>query len=477
MKKIIYSLSAILSAFTLNAQTVLNGSFENWTNITYDFPTGYSNSNGEAYFKCTSPFNIVKTTDFYNGNFAVQLTTVANGNDTCMAYMLSAPQPNGSGNSPCQWPGGIPYTQIPTGIKGYYKSNTTAPDSGGILVAFKNNFVCQGMYLFKLGGVHSTYTPFSFTFNPPLLGAPDTMIFGAVSSDIFNNIAIPGSMLQLDSVSLIGVTQPAAMNGDFENWSNQTIYSPDNWYTMVSSEGVGVNQTTDKTNGQYAVEMVTRLGDNNGIPRASFGGVSNGYYLNNCGGSNCQVGGMPFTAAVDTLCFYYKYAPMGSDTALVNLNFKKNGSNVNYQNAWYNTPVASYQFAEVPISNGMSTDSVIISFQSSTYNDTAVTFVGSTFKVDDVFFKSQGSSMGISYFKNAPANIYPNPAFDGNFVIDNIGKHDLVRVMNVYGQEVNARVIKSNNKAKVHVDSPGAYMVYINAMGKISNHKVIVGKE
>lgn len=478
MKKIIYFLSFATLCIATNAQNATpNGSFESWTSNTYDVPTPYANSNTESFFKCNTGFNVVKTNDFYHGNFAVQLTTHIS-TDTCFGYMVSTSNPNGG--NPCQWSGGIPYTQTPTGIMGYYKSNISNPDSGGILVAFKNNSVCLGLYMYKFGGVHNAYTPFSFTFNPPLAGAPDTMIFGAVSSDVFSGMALNNSMLQLDSVSLIGVTQPAAMNGDFENWTTQTIDQPANWYLMGggSNGATGVIKTTDKSNGQFAAEMVTMLGDNNGVPRANSSGISTGYYLNNCGGPNCQRGGYPCTNLIDTLCFYYKYAPSGNDTASVNLALKNMGNTFMYTGQQIYTPAATYQFMQVPYNTMASPmDSIVITFQSSGYRDTALSFVGSDFKVDDVFFKSVGSGLSVSYFKDAPISVYPNPAFDGNFTVDNVKTHDLIRVLNVYGQEVSASIRKTNNKALVHVDAPGAYLVYVNAMGKITQQKVIVGKE
>ncbi len=475
MKKIYFLLASAVISCGMQAQSIPNGNFENWSSATYEEPVGFSNSNFEAIFRCNSPANVVKSTDFQQGNFAVELTTVVGGGDTCFGYIVSSPNPQGG--NPCNWPGGIPYNQAPTGIRGYYKSNIQSPDSGGILVAFRNNGVCLGLYLFKLGGVNATYTPFSFAFNPPIAGTPDTMIFAAVSSDAFSGIALNGSMLKLDSVSLIGVTQVAAMNGDFENWQSQTVYSPISWYPNGNS-GNGLTRTTDAYAGQYAAEMTTYLGDNNGVPRANGGGVSTGYYVNNCGGPNCLKGGHPFTNQIDTLCFYYKYAPMANDTANVSIAFKNGGTTIWNQGSDVYGAAASYTYREIPFNTMATIDSVIVSFQSSQWGDTALVFIGSTFKVDEVHFKSQPLSTGISQYNPAMGiKAFPNPAADGEFTISNAGQFDLVRVYNVYGQEVRAKVIKANGEAKVHIETPGAYTIFVNSRGKVSNLKVIVGKE
>jgi hypothetical protein len=55
-----------------------------------------------------------------------------------------------------------------------------------------------------------------------------------------NDNVVAGSELILDYVSFTRVSsQPKMMNGDFEFWENQTIYTPENWY--INGEGAGIN--------------------------------------------------------------------------------------------------------------------------------------------------------------------------------------------------------------------------------------------
>jgi len=78
MKKIYLLIIAALCSATFTAQNAIpNGNFESWTTGTYDVPQFYMCSNPEAFYYCNSPFNTVKTTDFYTGAFAVQLFTYA----------------------------------------------------------------------------------------------------------------------------------------------------------------------------------------------------------------------------------------------------------------------------------------------------------------------------------------------------------------------------------------------------------------
>jgi hypothetical protein len=410
----------------------------------------------------------VKTTDAYHGTYALQLTTLVN-DDTCMGYIVNA-NPEGSGN-PCSWPGGIPYNQTPMGIRGYYKCNVAVGDSAGFLVAFKQGGTCIGLYMHKFGGVQSSYTPFNITFSPPVMGTPDSMIFAAVSSDIFNNIQMNGSMVQLDSISLTGViSQPAQLNGDFENWTSVNVTKPTGWYTFSNDEGNGMAQSTDSYTGVYAMETMTFLGDNNGVPAANSSGVSTGYWDNDC---SCLKGGNPFTNTTDTLAFYYKFAPTSSDSASVNLTLKQGGSPFYFMGKNLGQ-AASYTYVELPVSAGMTPDSVVVEFRTSTaMGNPSMSAIGSDLKIDDVHFKSQTTGLASH---NAPADIsiFPNPSANGAFTVKNVGAFDLVRVYNTLGQEVNAQISKENGNAKVQINAPGAYYLYINASGKVTTQKIVV---
>jgi hypothetical protein len=483
MKKNIYLLiTALVFNFFAKAQnSIPNGNFENWTSMTFDIPQYYTQcSNYEAFYKCMCAANEVKSTDSYHGGFAVQLTTQLGNGDTNVAYFTNA-NINGSPN---QWTGGIPYTQIPTGIRAYYKCAIPSPDSGLILVNFKKSGVSIGAFPITVYGTHSSYTLLSYTF-PVLPMNPDTVQFAAVSSDFKDNIFVIGSMLKIDSVSFTGVTsQPANFNGDFETWTSVTLNRPNNWYLGGGgpNNAIGVLQTTDKYAGTYAAEMQTYLGDrcngNNNCHSAAQGGsISTGYYPRHCSGLCNQMGGNPFSKQNDTLCFYYKYVPAGGDSAQVDLNFRHLGNNV-WNTGAHLGAAAVYQYKEIIFNTMAPIDTVVVSFQSSLGQDTLLSFIGSDLKVDEVHFHSQPLATGIKTFDAAVGiKIFPNPSNDGNFVVSNVNGYDLVRVYNVYGQEVNASIKKENDYAKIHIDIPGAYFVYINSRGKTTTLKVIVGTE
>ena len=67
--------------------SVLNGGFENWTNVSSEDPTGWKTSNYVAIGEPVLP--VLKTTDKYSGNYAMELTTIVNGNNDTINGLAS----------------------------------------------------------------------------------------------------------------------------------------------------------------------------------------------------------------------------------------------------------------------------------------------------------------------------------------------------------------------------------------------------
>jgi len=395
MKTTIFILFFTLSGFILFATDLIpNRSFENWTNKTVEFLENYPYGSHLNAFYYDEPNNVEKVTDAYHGEYAIKLTTVAIDTDKQIAYFLNTEANQGDIST---WTNGFPYNQKPTGIRGYYKYNVATADSALIMLSFRKTGVGSiGSYAFRIGGIHTTYTLFNLTLSPALTQTPDSIVFGVVSSDYYkNNGGLAGSTLQIDSVSLTGVSsQPALFNGDFENWSTITT-APiiESWNLDGGKQQEGVNRTTDAKDGSYAVELTSYVGEENGIPRNSPGYLTTGYWNNTC---NCVMGGIPFTNLIDTLTFWYKYTPTvyGSQTdmASVYLNIRKNGADINWTNRILSA-ASSYQYIEMPFDNhNQVPDSLIINFISSNWQNRNINFVGSKLIVDKLQFKSEMTS-------------------------------------------------------------------------------------
>ncbi len=477
MKKNLYTLIAgsLISLIGFSQSSIPNGNFESWTSATFEVPVYYPyTTNAEVFFQCDGAvFNVVKSTDAYHGAYAAEVTTVANATgDTCLGGFTNTNNPDDSFPN---WTGGIPYNQIPTGMRGYYKCNVMPGDTARVLVIFKQGGSSIGYYSVSIYGVQSSYTLFSTIFNPPLAATPDSIILVAASSDFLNDIQIAGSTLKLDSVSFTGVaSQPAMMNGSFELWQTQTVSSADDW-DMQGDLGA-VNQTIDKMAGNYAVELITFQGDNNGNPRAYGGRISNG-------GTDCPLpfpnpcftyGGYPFTNQIDTLVFSYKYAPMGNDSANVSANFRNSS-----QNWWIGKNIAgsaNYQTVEIPFNISFIPDTVYIEASSSLWADSALTYVGSVLKIDEIHFKSQPLTTSIPVLSvQNTVNVYPNPSTGECTIQSSLFNVQNVEVYNAIGE----KVISKNLNSKIgtlNLNEDGIYFVKMTSNGKTFTKKLIVNK-
>lgn len=392
----------VVSYSTIAQTSVPNGNFENWNSVSFDVPQYYPNTSNNEVYRVNLPFNCLKTTDKYHGQYALKLTTVDNATDTLFGYIV-----NGNPEQePDAWHGGIAYTQKPTAIRGYYKSGIVTGDTGFIVLAFSKAGMNIGTFGFPFYGTHSSYTLFTLPIN--LIQTPDSFMFAAVSGNALGKGSLPGSWLQLDSISFVGVnSQPAELNGDFELWSTKIIENPSGWY-IDNDRGEGVKKISGAYRGSYAVELTTFQGDNDGVPSARGSALSTGYYERNC--KNCdQKGGYPFSRTSDTLAFWYKYTPAGNSLAEASVRLKYLGNNVwgNYVSL---AASASYKYVEIPITPFQPHDTLIVDFRSSRWQDSLVTQVGSILIVDEVHLKSSPLTTGVNTISQYwGIKVYPNP--------------------------------------------------------------------
>lgn len=377
MKKQLLTVIAAFAACFATAQTIPNGGFESWTNLTFEDPDFMACANDEIHSGNYSPVNAQKTTDAYHGSFAIKLTTVTNGVDTAGGYFAYG---NPGGSIPT---GGLPISAKPTGIRLYHKYNFMPGDTGLVLVVFKKAGSIIGQYLYKTTGTQTNYTLFSQTFSPALSVTPDSVVFAATCANYMGNskVFIPGSTITIDSISFTGIgAQPINMNGDFEQWHNVNRNTLNGW------NGRGTVKTTDKYSGTYALELITTppgFGNNQIEP----GEISNARSNN-----GPPTGGSPYSTQTDTMVFYYKYLPANypsyDDSAEVNMSFYKNGMWIDGRSVRLAPAISNFQQVKMHFSLSQVPDTVQISIRSSKY-PVQNSYVGSDLIIDQLYFTSQ----------------------------------------------------------------------------------------
>jgi hypothetical protein len=373
---------------------------------------------------------------------------------------------------PNEWHGGMPYNEKPSGITGYYKSDFKTPgDSAFILLVFSKNGVNIGSYFFMFGAIQkNAYAPFQFTLNPPLSQTPDSLIFGAVSSNILNETAFDGSMLQLDNVSFTGVTnQPLNLNGNFENWTSVDKESPNKWKVKTAVQDINP-KTTDKYKGDYALKLISSKwqdGSSSGIEEST---ASTGHYT-----QTGNEGGFPFTNYFDTISLWYKYTTPGNSKGAMYFTIKKNGNIIGGKRVELDPWNNGFKYIEYAIDATWQgpPDTLIVSF-SSIRNDLDYSNLmnnGATLIIDEVQLKSQKLNTGLprNWFYNN-VKVFPNPTKD--IISISIPENEwevntYFIVLNQLGQEIaQTHLNKPESQASLQGLKPGVYHYSIRTESK-----------
>jgi len=460
-KRLLFIANAfILLAWQASAQeSVLNGGFESWTTTSFENPTHYVSSN------IALMVNSHKVTDAYHGTYAIKVET----HDDLNIGFVS----NYTPNSMPPWHGGLAYNQKPAGLRGYCIVNSEEGDSATILVNFSKEGQNIGLYMFKIGGSSEEYEPFVMEFDPPLEETPDSVIILFTSSDALNMISIPGSSLTIDSISFTGVAeQPDWFNGDFEQWESFEVYTPEDWYQDIYIDSELLTRTTDSRSGEYAVELTTYLGMNDGRPAAEAQQLTNTYWDWDC---SCEKGGSPFSNSVDTLIFWYKYNPLGGDSAFMDMNFYKDGESLAGIRK-YITAAADYTEMMVPFDIYQEPDTVRFRFMSSDWTDTLLTSVGTTLILDDIHFASKPLASGIKNYNSLPQlSVFPNPG-KGVFTLTSKLPGSTLQIFNSAGTLVFAtRIDGESVKVDMGLPPKGLYMLQLkNERGQFQTGKLII---
>lgn len=406
MKRFILSITALLFAAIAFAQTVPNGGFENWYNsFYYDEPNFGVTSNLQSYFSIQTG-NVEKSTDAYAGNYAAKLSTIAAPNDTLPGIIIIG-TPNGSTIT-----GGIPINVRPDSIKCYAKFNIQPNDTASIIMGFKKfGFVDPvGFVQLKFTGVQNSYQEYKALITwLDATTVPDTL-FGYIASSIATlSSSMPGSELFIDNIGYTGAV--GAPSSDFETWTTVGSLEPEDWWTpnfVLINQNPSVTQSTDAHSGQYALRIENVLSVNGD----TIGFASNGYLFN-----EEFAGGMEVIQNPIKVSGYYKYNPVGSDTALVGIFTSKYeptfGVTVRLDSGLVKLPAASnYTYFEVPLYyNGWPVaDTLNITFASGNFqNDSSLLVLGSVLLIDDIEVLYNPVSTQEFTFQKTDL-VYPNPA-------------------------------------------------------------------
>lgn len=413
MKKLLTFLIGVALSTLCSAQ-LQNGNFENWNNLSFNNPSGWFNSNGDAARQGLTP-TVTQYTPAHGGSYAIKLETVSNLTDTAFGLIAHT-------NDLDNITGGVPYNMKPDSFFCYAKLGILAGDTGLLAVFFKNGGSPIGMNIFKITGNNNPTVWQRLAFKLSTLSMnPDTVVIIATSSNGMTKIGIqPGSFVVYDDFAFN--TSLPIPYGSFENWDQTNYEIIADWdcnsalYFMTNGLGVPLQKTTDKYEGQYALKLTTMAVDLN----QKFTGINNGYWDGNAMRFRR---GFSFATQVDTLIGWYKYAPKTIDSAQINIEFRKAGAPLGQYSTWLPAQ-SSYTKFELPFSLSLEPDTAVITINSSNWPFT-LSDTGSVLIIDALKFRSNLYVGVQNFFTNASVLIGPNPTsgeFSMFYIPKNVGK-------------------------------------------------------
>jgi hypothetical protein len=360
MKKILIYIFLSFIILCSRAQNVPNGGFEDWnTSLLFEEPTMWNTSNYQAIY--SQMINADKTTDKYNGRFALHLSSTYINSETTFGYALcNATVLDSSSADTIYFEGGFPITTSPDSVYGFFKYSINKSDSALILVSFKKNGHIISQNLFFLKGSQDTYIKIGFDL-ADIPETPDTATIGFAATN--PSEPIYGNSIYVDSVWFTGMdTIP---NSNFENWDALSYKDPVNWMSSnllqaFAGFSESATQTADAHSGNSAIRIESKktlipgqMGLDTAIagflilhnPEDRFG--SNSYFKVDFNPGKLQG--------------YYKLIPGKFDSGIIMINFYDN------EGMFYNVnhilpPANSYTYFSIPFDYraGVTIDSLSI---------------------------------------------------------------------------------------------------------------------
>ncbi len=382
----------VVSLFTISGFTQ-NLDFENWDQNTILILDDYNTMVSDN--PMFGNLSVMRSTDHTDGSYSIRLeTALSTNNDTIFGYFANGDPENFSGGAPTS------LTNVDS-IIGYYKYDIMPGDTALILCIGKYNGSVTGGNFFPIVGTQSTWTRFAY---PVSAVATDTVITAAASSNAVNNIGItPGSYIMFDNVQLKSNTLGTENipNYSFENWTDFIWedlaggwLTTNRWASFLPI--LPVSKTTDAYSGTYACKLSTQFYAPSGDTIQGF--MSFGEYT-----QSGPMGGFPYSDQPDSVRWHFKSSFAGTDTAWVNIEFKKNGVGIawNGEGVYSNDPV--YQTTTQAVYLSQAPDTVFIAVSSGRNP-------GSEFIIDKIEFLFP---VGVYETYNIQQIVeFPNPATD-----------------------------------------------------------------
>ena len=438
-KSLLYGFLALGSMSIAQESNFLNSGFEDWTSKTFTYPDTLE-STTRQYLQYRSDMDTVvieKSNDAYEGSHSIKISCkITENGDTLNGYTLLG---DWGDNGPS---GGAPYTFQADSFSLMYKADLQPNDTAWAIFQLKKNGSLIGGGQYPITESSSTWKEFTAPNPAGLVQAPDSIFFAFIATNGLQDEANakPGSWVQLDRVGMKkmnGDFEPIS-NGGFENWTDSTIHSPNNWYSINSE------RTMDANSGTYAVELTT-------TSRTDGDGdldTSSGYLTNYNLVDYDQHGGTHYVQQATALKVWVDYSPVNGDSARIDVQFYQDKSWVAGDAYYVKSNTGGYSEITIPLGFSQDPDTVRL-------NITSGDNPGSVIKVDDIELSTEPTST--NEVSVAKLNIYPNPSSD---FITFSSKAESFNIYNVLGKELKtSQIFNTNSTVDVSNFQSGIYFL------------------
>lgn len=211
--------------FIGTSSIVPNGDFEAWATLSSESIDNWQTSNNLSLL--TQP--VTKTTDKYDGNYAVQIENVNTPGGLREGYVLAGPQGQ---NGPAP---GFSVSARYSGLHGYYKFAPQNQDtmSIGVIMFYNSNPVGWGFFENKFAANSYTYFDINIGYDMIFAGVPDSATIFALPF-VGGSIPHGNSVLKIDA---LGFNPPISTSVTEINskQSNLLVFpNPANNYTTIN---------------------------------------------------------------------------------------------------------------------------------------------------------------------------------------------------------------------------------------------------
>jgi hypothetical protein len=223
MKKIYYSILTLFFATNLVAQTIPNGSFENWNNANgFPEPDGWATFNIFALFS-GGDFGVTQESPGAAGDSYARLTCTADAEGlptAAVAFTGVLDFFGGSGTT------GFPVNNLPNFLSGQYRSEVNGDDIAGVICFFTRWNAAAGVSdtlalgSLEINQTQSSWLNFDVPIVPMMAGTPDSCTIFLIAGG--GNAPEIGNYLDIDDLHFTGgaASVEETTQAHFTAWPN-----------------------------------------------------------------------------------------------------------------------------------------------------------------------------------------------------------------------------------------------------------------